>query len=111
MPGPTSGSDLRVDRFETRFAAEFSGPHELKQFPALEAAVFGPRSSVVNPDIIRHRPVTVLRGYENAWQRPSQVQRLGDGTARRSGRILNRCIRLLSRPNCWPHFSVADAQS
>ena len=22
---------------------------------------------------IRHRPVTVLRGYENAWQRPSRV--------------------------------------
>jgi hypothetical protein len=25
---------------------------------------------------IRHRTVTVLRGYESAWQRPSRVQRL-----------------------------------
>src|SRR5258706_16176406 len=53
---------------------------------------------------IRHRAVTVLRGYENAWKRPSQVRRLGDGTTRQSGRIRNRCIRLLSRPPCWPHF-------
>jgi aromatic ring-cleaving dioxygenase len=34
---------------------------------------------------IRYRAVTVLRGYENAWQRPSRVRRLGDGTTRQFG--------------------------
>ena len=53
---------------------------------------------------IRHRAVTVLRGYENAWQRPSRVRRLGDGTTRRSGRIRNRCIRLLSAPIVMASF-------
>ena len=53
---------------------------------------------------IRHRAVTVLHGYESAWQPPSPVQRLGDGTTRRSGRIRNRCIRLPSHPHCWPLF-------
>jgi hypothetical protein len=39
---------------------------------------------------IRHRAVTVLRGYENAWQRPPRVRRLGDGTTRQSGRTRNQ---------------------
>jgi aromatic ring-cleaving dioxygenase len=34
--------------------------------------------------------VTVLRGYENAWQRPPRVRRLGDGTTRQSGRTRNQ---------------------
>jgi aromatic ring-cleaving dioxygenase len=28
----------------------------------------------------------MLRGYENAWQRPSRARRLADGTTRQSGR-------------------------
>jgi hypothetical protein len=66
-------------------------------------------ASVVNPEIIQHYHAHVYydpasRGYERAWQLPSRVRRLGDGTTRRSGPIHNRCIRLLSRPHCWPLF-------
>jgi len=55
--------------------------------------------------------VTVLHGYGSAWQLPSRVQRLGDGTTRRSGRIRNDVSDCFPAPIVGLIFAVADAQS
>src|SRR4029453_8174084 len=60
---------------------------------------------------IRHRPVTVLRGYENAWQRPSRCDAWA--MARHAG----RGAYAIDVSACFPApivgliFAVADAQS
>ena len=62
--------------------------------------------------MIRHRAVTVLRGYENAWQGPSRVRRLGA-----MARHASRAAYAIDVSACFPDlfvgliFTVADAQS